>query len=47
VTGKGLLATLFFALTSAICFAGPGSLSLDTLLSRLSRRREVDRPQVV
>ena len=42
VTGKGLLATLFFALTSAICLAGPGSLSLDAMLSRMFRRREGD-----
>ena len=46
VTGKGLLATLFFALTSAICFAGPGSLSLDALLSRLFRPRAVDRTHI-
>lgn len=41
VTGKGLLATLFFALALALCFAGPGSLSLDALISQLLRRREV------
>jgi len=39
VTGNGLPATLFFALSVAICFAGPGSLSLDAALSRLVRNR--------
>ncbi len=38
VTGNGLLATLFFALSVAICLAGPGSLSLDAALSRFFRK---------
>ncbi len=39
VTGSGLLATIFFALSVTILFAGPGSLSLDALLSRFLRNR--------
>jgi putative oxidoreductase len=39
VSGSGLLATLFFALSSAICFTGPGSLSVDALLTRFLRNR--------
>jgi putative oxidoreductase len=39
VSGSGLLATLFFALSSAICFTGPGSLSVDSLLTRFLRDR--------
>ncbi len=35
VTGKGLLATLFFALTTTLVLTGPGSLSLDALMVRL------------
>lgn len=31
VTGKGLLATLFFALTASLCLTGPGPFSLDAL----------------
>ena len=47
VTGNGLLATLFFALCTAICFTGPGSLSLDALLNRRVRRRVDDHAQAV
>ncbi len=39
VTGSGLLGTIFFALSMAILFAGPGSLSLDAHLSHFLRNR--------
>lgn len=44
VTGKGLLATLFFALTTSLCLTGPGFLSLDALWAWWRKRPPASAP---